>query len=280
MKTPNSVTKKYSKVHLSTEASNTIKASAHRSWCFTLNNYTEEEANKLDKKISTQSTLIRGCCQEEVGDEKTPHLQGVITFNRGQTLTFMKKINERAHWEPTRNLKASLIYCSRPDKRSGRIWCWNYYVKEPIEDPMKGLEFKQWQLDILKLIETKPNRRDVHWYYEFVGNTGKSVFTTYLVDKHEAFAPGGSSKDILYGFAALNKKKDVKIVVIDIPREVEIGVSYDAIEKLKNGLFYQTKYECEMVRFNPPHVIVFSNFPPREGSLSEDRIQLHCIEET
>jgi len=68
--------------------------SRSRGYCFTLNNYSSEEYASL---LSTPcSYLVLG---KEVGAEGTPHLQGYIYFPSGKTLSSLKKINPRAHWE-------------------------------------------------------------------------------------------------------------------------------------------------------------------------------------
>ncbi len=67
-------------------------------------------------------------------------------------------------------------------------------------------------------------------------------------------------------------------MVIDIPRANEGNVSYQAIEDLKNGALFSTKYESGMCVFNSPHVVVFANMAPDLNKLSADRwniIHLH-----
>lgn len=63
-------------------------------WCFTLNNYTEEEYKILGEQEWTYL-----CIGREKGKEETPHLQGYIEFQNKKRLTALKKINERIHWE-------------------------------------------------------------------------------------------------------------------------------------------------------------------------------------
>ena len=68
--------------------------SRSRAYCFTLNNYSEQELSSL---LSTPCTyLVVG---KEEGAEGTPHLQGYIYFPNGKTLSSLKKISPRAHWE-------------------------------------------------------------------------------------------------------------------------------------------------------------------------------------
>lgn len=90
--------------------------SKSRNWCFTLNNYTEEEVKNLcDNKYQY-------IFQEETGAEGTPHLQGLICLTNPQALSYMKRINGRAHWEITRNKIASIQYCSKEETRTGKIY--------------------------------------------------------------------------------------------------------------------------------------------------------------
>ncbi len=61
-------------------------------------------------------------------------------------------------------------------------------------------------------------------------------------------------------------------IIWDIPRSSKGNVSYATLEAVKNGLICNTKYETGVKVFNPPHVIVFANFPPDdESQLSADR---------
>lgn len=63
-------------------------------WCFTLNNYTEEEYKALGELEWTYLVIGR-----EKGAEGTPHLQGYIEFQNKKRMTALKKINARIHWE-------------------------------------------------------------------------------------------------------------------------------------------------------------------------------------
>lgn len=81
----------------------------HRSWVFTLNNYTEEEITTL-KDVDCKFIIFG----KEIGDNGTPHLQGYIQFKNSKRLSECKNINNRAHWEsavagPQKNVD----YCSK-----------------------------------------------------------------------------------------------------------------------------------------------------------------------
>lgn len=85
------------------------------------------------------------------------------------------------------------------------------------------------------------------------------------------YCAGGKTADILYGYSGQ------KIVVMDLARDSHDYVNYGALEQLKNGLVYNTKYESGMRMFETPHVVVFSNFPPDESKISSDRVKLTTL---
>ena len=78
-------------------------------WCFTLNNYSDEEYNKLVN--FNCNYLIVG---KEVGGSGTPHLQGYMEFKTNQRLTALKKINEKIHWEQRKGTpEEASDYCKK-----------------------------------------------------------------------------------------------------------------------------------------------------------------------
>lgn len=85
-----------------------------RRWCFTLNNYTEEEEREV-QGISC-SYLVYG---REEGEEGTPHLQGYIEFKNGKRLKNVKDLIPRAHFEACKgSAKQNVKYC----KKGGNVF--------------------------------------------------------------------------------------------------------------------------------------------------------------
>lgn len=81
---------------------------SHKSWIYTLNNYTESDISQFKAFITN-----RHRCALEVGENGTPHMQGVITFPNSKRLSALKKLNGTAHWEPTQSLIDALNYCTK-----------------------------------------------------------------------------------------------------------------------------------------------------------------------
>jgi len=85
-------------------------------WCFTLNNYSEEDYEVVralfHNKANRISYIVVG---KELGENKTPHLQGFVAFSvRKQFATVKKLISERAHVEPMRSTPSKAAeYCKK-----------------------------------------------------------------------------------------------------------------------------------------------------------------------
>ena len=62
---------------------------------------------------------------------------------------------------------------------------------------------------------------------------------------------------------------------MNIPRcltcEDKTYVSYQALENIKDMVFYSGKYEGGVVCGNCPHVFVFAHVPPEYENMSDDR---------
>lgn len=94
-----------------------------RNWCFTLNNYTDDDENTL-KEVPCKYILFG----REVGASGTPHLQGFIMLKQPKGLVFVQRILGRAHWEIAKGTpEQASSYC----KKDGDYW-------ESGELPRKG----------------------------------------------------------------------------------------------------------------------------------------------
>lgn len=137
---------------------------------------------------------------------------------------------------------------------------------------------KWWQVEILKILDTEPDDRTVHWYWSEQGGLGKSQFAKYCVAKLNClFFEEGKKSDIMHLIFEAPEDRLEKII-IDVPRDNGNNISYKAIESIKNGMIYSPKYEGGYKLFNSPHIIVFANQPPQEQRLSPDRWRITQID--
>lgn len=88
-----------------------------RRWCFTINNYEEENLKILKEKDMPEMRYL--VCGEEVGESGTPHLQGYIELTRPLVMKQVKALIgcERAHLEHARGTgKQNDEYCKKDGK--------------------------------------------------------------------------------------------------------------------------------------------------------------------
>lgn len=244
-----------------------------RTWVFTINNHNDTDIREF-MTLATSAVAYR--VQEERGEQKTEHLQGVIKFKNARTFDRMKKNLPRAHLEKCKHWKESVEYCSKPTFDTARSW--QHGIPKKVIDPMQGLRPRDWQIKLLNILRQRPHPRKIHWMWESKGNTGKTTIAKHICMTQNAIYVRGKAADIKYAVAAhLAEKGELDILIIDLPRTMDGYVSYTAIEEVKNGIFFTTKYESGMTLFNPPHLVVFANSPPDINKLSEDRWDITTI---
>lgn len=281
--------------------SNTKQISPALKWQFTLNNYTEDDIEKIQETMKDIGEYV---FETEIGENGTPHLQGYIEFIR------KKRPCSVFDWQNRMSFQIP-VPCGRSEKQI-RLDNWKYctedYIDFKLGRPVLGnpenvrywasswedtfepwlkkqllpkrqlfkiTELRPWQKQVYDLIfTTEPDRRSIHWFWEGTGNIGKSVFVNYLYDNHTnevLIFDKGDYRDLCDAITKTDMSY-VKAVIWDMPRKCGGNVSTMTMETILNGRVRSTKYEGAFVRFAPVHIIVFSNFLPNdETDFSEDR---------
>ena len=80
--------------------------SVHKSWCFTINNYTSN-----DEAFVNNLECQRLAVGKEVGESGTPHLQGFVVFKKGYRFSAMKKLFPTAHLQVAKSWQHAWNYC-------------------------------------------------------------------------------------------------------------------------------------------------------------------------
>lgn len=245
---------------------NTKQISPSKCWVFTWNNYPENFESVFSSKKDMCDKYVY---QQEIGDkEGTKHLQGFIKFShkcRPKNL-FDKAI----HWEKCRNEKAAIRYCQKEETREGECFRYNVYI----EEPLKIIEnLRDWQTNIINICKSTPDDRTIYWFWESKGGIGKTALCKYICVNFNCLYLSGKSADCKYAIAEFYENNMVypNIVIFDIPRCSLEYISFEAIEKIKDGIFFSGKYKSTMCIYNCPHVFVFANEPPKYELLSNDR---------
>lgn len=263
--------------------SNTISISPAKHWSLTLNNYSQKAIEVI---ISTGNELCeRYVFQEEVGSvSNIPHLQGYFHFKKKvRPLSTAFNQFKDIHWEKIYAKKKGggvstrpiIEYCSKIYTCAGELWSKGIVVPPRIRiiNDSQLYDWQKWMLDFK--LNKEPDARKVFYFWGSYGGEGKSSFAKYLAVRKRALVLGTRHNDNKYAIVSYTKKmkKPPKIIIIDVPRcEGARSINWKSIEEIKNGMFFSGKYESEMFLMNPPHVIIFSNYPPNMNeTISQDR---------
>lgn len=237
------------------------KNTQHYRWFLTIpdDNYEESQLSQHFKSFCKKFTFQL----EEGKENKYLHWQCEISLNTKEYFASVKNLIgfHDAHIEPTKNYFEAKNYCSKKESR----------VRGPFNEKSVFIETvppsKEWQFFLLNIFKEKPDPRTIYWFWDKEGNTGKSSFSKYCAVNHKACVFGScAGKDIAYALP-----EDPKVIIFDFPRTMEDYVNYGAIEQVKNGLMFSSKYESKTKVFNTPHVVVFCNFKPELDKMSKDR---------
>lgn len=128
------------------------------------------------------------------------------------------------------------------------------------------------QQRILELLDRQSDRQVLVWF-DSTGNIGKSFLTRWLVERGRAFyvpPTVDNSKQIIQWVCSGYQGQPY--VVIDIPRSAKWNQSlYTAIEAIKDGVIYDTRYSAKLRDIWGVKILVLTNSMPKLDALSEDR---------
>lgn len=249
-----------------------------RCWAFTLNN---PKVGMVAQLIENFKFLnVQYVFQME--EVKTKHLQGAIYFKNPQRTEFQGYFCKEIHWERGRSWRNLKKYCIKLESRIDGPWTNIEGLKwrKSIKDPLKGKTYYSYQKEVMDILKEEPDDRTIYWYWGPKGNDGKSALCKHIKLKYgkNVITVSGKYNDISYAVKArLLEEIDIDIILYDIPRSNIKYVSYLGMEKMKDGYFFNGKYESNECVMNPPHIICFANEEPDRWKMSLDRWKIRRI---
>jgi len=259
-------------------------------WVFRWSNYAKhcpEWAAAIDGLLPKCKILV---AQEEICPKTgTPHIQGELEFHKKHRPIGM--LPKSVKWI----LKKAITdwhYCQKEKTAIPNSRVWRHGIprpRRPLEITTES-ELYGWQLEYAHKFDEPASKdnRYIHWVWSTAGKMGKTTLCRYLYDKNNSgtILIGGKATDIFYMIRQHvspdeegEVSKDLDLVLVNICKDSFDKVSYTAIESILDGILSSPKYKGAMVRFNPPHVLVFANAPPRLNGVSEDRWIIKCLDE-
>lgn len=126
-----------------------------------------------------------------------------------------------------------------------------------------------WQQWVIDECGKEADDRHIIWISDIQGAGGKSTLVKLLARKYGTddvlVITGGKTADTAEAWNGQN------IIIFHYTRTLEAVVNYNAIEQLKDGFIFSSKYKSKTKMYAPPHVVCFANFEPNFGALTGDR---------
>lgn len=124
-----------------------------RAWCYTLNNYTDDDIIKLESLDS----LVHICARER-GENGTPHLQGYIRWKKPQRFSWWKNQFPRAHVEIRRGSEDQAVaYC----RKDGDLVI-EKVPETPEESSCKKTRTQETCDDVCDMLESGRTMREIY----------------------------------------------------------------------------------------------------------------------
>jgi len=243
------------------QAGNTKTAYQNQLYCWTFTiKYVDITIEDLASQL--QEISKKWVFQVEKGELGFLHYQGVMSLKTKEYFNTVKNLMPNStHLEQCRDWWASWRYCQKPETRINGPFFFNVPMIKVIKTLLP------WQEKCLTICQSEPDDRTLYWYYDQEGGKGKTAFCKYMGVTHGAqILANGRAGDI--GHALMDNPK---IVLFNLTRTTEERFNYQALEAIKDGMFFKSKYESKTVFFNSPHVMVFANFLPNLRSVTESR---------
>jgi len=239
----------------------------HRSWCFTVNNFTLGDIHNCKYLLKASTYGIFG---EEVGEQGTPHLQGYITLVNPRSLDSLRKTVPRAHWIVAGGSDLdNQTYCSKGtniyEVGVPRVGQGSRTDLKEITDQIKKKEitledlmfeypetYLRYSRSLEKMFNAvmKPRTAppQVFWRWGKAG-TGK---TRYCIDKH----PSHYIKD---GTPWWDNYNQQEAIIID---DFDNNIPYRTLLRILDRYIYQGQVKGSYVQIDSPYIYITCEFPP------------------
>lgn len=206
----------------------------------------------------------------EEGKDGYRHLQGRVRVSKGKEDAFATL----KFWLPLAHVEE----CSDTweyERKSGR------FLSSEDTPEVRAVRFgklRHEQEMWLKLIRTQSDR-EVTVIYDPVGCHGKSWFVNWAFEQNLGYwvPPQACTVEKIIQFVTAGYKGQ-EMILIDIPRAWKWSDQlYCAIESIKDGLIFDTRYTSSTRNIRGVKVAVFCNTLPQLDELSQDRWQIAQI---
>ena len=244
-------------------------------WCFTLNNYEEEDLSSIRSKVRELCSIcIIGA---EVGEEGTPHFQGYVEFLfkcRPKSHGF----TERIHWEKCKgNREKNVSYCSKDHDI-----VFSMGLPKPL-NLLDSSEFFSYQAMICDILLQEPEKRMIYWFYGEKG-IGKTEILKVVCNPEGVYKACILPVTKRHALSQVQKAELCHSFVFNLTADqsaYQTNEMFSIMESVKDGLFstnFGTDNNSMCVR-NTSHIIVMANQLPdfHKSEIDRNRFNVYNI---
>lgn len=254
-------------------------------WRQTSATYTLEDITSFLKKYGKEWEF-----QEEEGDTGYKHYQGWISLSKKRRLAefsnLVKKSGDRLpeYFKPAHDNDIK-FYCKKHDTRIAGPWSSEtkeVYIPRQYRGLLDRLHpFQKHIFDTAQEFDT----RIINMIYCPEGGVGKSTIASIC----ELYASGvdlpivNDAEKLIQSMCDICMARETRTpspVFVDLPRAMckeRLNGIYTAIEQIKKGKLYDTRYKYTDYWIDSPQIWVFSNIEPDLGLLSRDRWKVWTV---
>lgn len=225
------------------------------------------------------------CFQGEVGDGGYSHWQGRLSLKKKRTVARAKRLildvlGRINYIAPTADANARRglgFYAHKEDTYDGQG---RYSDKDPVPEyvPVQyRVTLRGWQQAIVDSAEER-NDRVIDVLIDPVGGIGKSILSGVLRSRGFPGIPSvGDAERLIYTVCNILRARDSrnpKLLILDLPRcsnKQRLHAFMVAIETIKNGWVWDTRYKYTEWTFDAPRVWIMSNSDLPEHYMTNDR---------
>lgn len=251
------------------------KENAVCNYDFTL--WNKEDKIDVDTLKSELNRISKKWCFQLEDAGSGGHYQGRMSLKVKKRIGEFSLMGAHLSKTSTEN-QCNDFYVCKEDTRIGGPWRdTDLYIPRQVRE-VESLY--KWQKNIEDDIYVW-DKRHINIILDREGNIGKSTVVGYLCCKN---------KDVRC-IPALNNYKDImamvmcmpiaKLYLVDMPRAMVKSQQqefYSAIESIKDGHVFDTRYSFKEKWFDCPNIWIFSNVPPDRTLLSRDRWRIWVLD--
>lgn len=161
------------------------------------------------------------------------------------------------------------------------------FIKTLPDDLQPTPKWRPFQQTIINMISKKPDDRTINVVFSAKGHQGRSWMAKWLDSRKLAIKlpPLRDAKEIVH-VAMAQLKEGIEngqkqfCFFVDLPKacnQHKLGELFTALEILKGGDAFETRYKWSKLMFNPPHIWLFTNIIPDPKYLSADRWKIWFV---